>query len=351
MGAGAAADVEVKEFTSVEPREAWDEYRQSGMRELLGAYNLCQALFALESEGLAERLRRGVNGEELVEGLDPHFCGHLLNYLRVRGVLESVPGGYRLSGRGRRLLADVPMAQLGFYVEAYGPVVGRIGDLLSNRASYGEDVLRDGEALGRHCATLFDVFHNEIVLDALRQVGADCVLDLGCGAGRFIIDACREYPGMRGIGLDISGEAIELARRLAAEAGVDDRARFVVADAFRPESWPELCHQADALFGVGVLHEHFRSGEQAVIDILDTFAGLLRRGRLKSFILGEPELYYDDEENDDDLYLVHIFTLQGFPRRWELWLDLFEKTDLRCRRLLRRPGAGPRFAFYDLVPR
>lgn len=156
---------------------------------------------------------------------------------------------------------------------------------------------------------------------------------------------------MLGVGLDISADAIDVAQAECRRLGLDDRLQFVVGDAFKPDDWPESCQDADALFGVGVLHEYFRDGEDAVLEILSCFAEQLRSGKLKGFILGEPELVYDDEENDADLYLVHIFTLQGFPRRRELWLELFDRSDLRCVRLWRRPSAGPRFAFYELAPR
>lgn len=49
----------------------------------------------------------------------------------------------------------------------------------------------------------------------------ETVLDLGCGAGAdVLISARRVAPGGRAIGLDMTPEMIDLARRNAAEAGV-----------------------------------------------------------------------------------------------------------------------------------
>jgi ubiquinone/menaquinone biosynthesis C-methylase UbiE len=49
----------------------------------------------------------------------------------------------------------------------------------------------------------------------------EVVLDLGSGAGAdVLISACRVAPGGRAIGLDMTDEMLELARRNAAEAGV-----------------------------------------------------------------------------------------------------------------------------------
>jgi SAM-dependent methyltransferase len=252
---------------------------------------------------------------------------------------------------GVKLAQETAQAQLEFYIKAYGPVVSRMPQLLMGQAQYGVDVQRDGGALGSACARLFSIYHDPIVLEALDAMDAAKVLDLGCGAGQFLLDACARNPKLLGVGLDISADAIALAQKAAMRLGLEDRLLFVEGDAFRPDEWPEPCRDADVLFGVGVLHEYFRDGDAAVIDILNRFAAQLRSGRLKGFVLGEPELVYDDAENDADLHLVHIFTLQGFPRRRELWLELFGRSALRCVRLWCRPGAGPRFAFYQLVPR
>jgi SAM-dependent methyltransferase len=330
--------------------DTWRDYHASGMPGLLGSYHLCQALFAFVRTGMLEKVKQHGNAPEvvLVSGLDTHLAKHLLHYLVIRGILEVKDDNYHLTEQGKLLTADIALAQLGFYVEAYGPVTHRMSELLTGQALYATDVLRNGEALGEHCATLFHTYHTSIVLKALEGLNANCILDLGCGGGRFLVDACNQQPTLRGVGLDISPGAIAFANNLCASENLSDRLEFVVGDAFKPESWPAVCHQADVLCAVGVLHEHFRDGEEAVIEILNTYAGLLQNG-VKSLILGEPELYYDDQENDADLFLIHIFTMQGFPRRRELWLKLFERTKLRCRRVLTRPTAGPRFNFFDLT--
>ena len=54
------------------------------------------------------------------------------------------------------------------------------------------------------------------------------VLDVGCGCGETTITAARAGGGA--IGLDLSGPMLEVARRLAAQAGVEN-ARFVRGDA------------------------------------------------------------------------------------------------------------------------
>lgn len=55
------------------------------------------------------------------------------------------------------------------------------------------------------------------------------VLDVGCGSGRAMIEAAKEYPNSQFMGLDLCKETIETANRLAADAGLDN-VRFEQVD-------------------------------------------------------------------------------------------------------------------------
>ncbi len=62
----------------------------------------------------------------------------------------------------------------------------------------------------------------------------DMVYDLGCGDGRIVIAAAREF-GARGVGIDIDPRRIAEARANAIAAGVADRTRFEVGDLFKSD--------------------------------------------------------------------------------------------------------------------
>lgn len=65
----------------------------------------------------------------------------------------------------------------------------------------------------------------------LAGTGADDVVyDLGCGDGRIVIAAARDF-GARGVGVDIDPALVEKARAAARAAGVEDRVSFRVEDA------------------------------------------------------------------------------------------------------------------------
>jgi SAM-dependent methyltransferase len=69
---------------------------------------------------------------------------------------------------------------------------------------------------------------------ALAKVTTDDVVyDLGCGDGRIVIAAAKQF-GARGVGIDIDPARVAEATASAAAAGVSDRVRFFVGDIFDP---------------------------------------------------------------------------------------------------------------------
>lgn len=73
------------------------------------------------------------------------------------------------------------------------------------------------------------------VVEAMLQLAKvkrdEIVYDLGCGDGRAVITAARDF-GARGIGVDIDPERIQESRENAQSAGVSNRVEFKQADLF-----------------------------------------------------------------------------------------------------------------------
>ena len=59
----------------------------------------------------------------------------------------------------------------------------------------------------------------------------DVVYDLGCGDGRIVIAAAKDF-GARGVGIDIDPKRIAEAKENARRAGVEDRVRIEEGDLF-----------------------------------------------------------------------------------------------------------------------
>jgi SAM-dependent methyltransferase len=91
------------------------------------------------------------------------------------------------------------------------------------------------------------------VVDRMLRLGkvgpADRVYDLGCGDGRIVIAAVKQF-GARGVCVDIDPQRIREARANAKAAGVEDRITFLNQDLFEADIsdasvimlflWPEV---------------------------------------------------------------------------------------------------------------
>jgi release factor glutamine methyltransferase len=64
------------------------------------------------------------------------------------------------------------------------------------------------------------------------------ILDLGVGSGCLLLTLLREYTRARGVGLEVSGEALAVAQHNAEALGVADRVRLVAGD-WRQPGWTE----------------------------------------------------------------------------------------------------------------
>lgn len=70
----------------------------------------------------------------------------------------------------------------------------------------------------------------------------DVVYDLGCGDGRAVITAAKEF-GVRGVGIDINPERIKESLENARKAGVMDKVTFRNEDLFETD-----IHEASVVF-------------------------------------------------------------------------------------------------------
>ena len=82
--------------------------------------------------------------------------------------------------------------------------------------------------LGRELDAPYEVTHVDVIRTMLTAAGVtaqDTVFDLGCGDGRIVIFAAREF-GARGVGVDLDPQRIREARDNAAHEGVAYRTEF-----------------------------------------------------------------------------------------------------------------------------
>ncbi len=197
-------------------------------------------------------------------------------------------------------------------------------------SSYGESFAR---ALDRFGAPVYATALVPVWIPAAGDLerrlhaGID-VADVGCGAGRALIELAKAYPQSRFSGFDASADQVSLARRAAAAAGLSDRVSFEVSDVRRglPRSY-------DLITTFDVLHD---SGDPQ--SLLRTIRSALRDGG--SYLCMEPHSEPTFGENVNPLgaifYAVSVlFCLQvavadGGPGYGSLGLSHPVLTDL-CR--------------------
>ncbi len=68
-------------------------------------------------------------------------------------------------------------------------------------------------------------------LRALEPIAGKKILDVGCGSGRYGVELAKRGAAEI-VGIDLSPQMIELARRVAQQAGVAERCRFLQIDIF-----------------------------------------------------------------------------------------------------------------------
>jgi cyclopropane fatty-acyl-phospholipid synthase-like methyltransferase len=71
------------------------------------------------------------------------------------------------------------------------------------------------------------------MLKMANVTSRDVVYDLGCGDGRIVIAAAKQF-GARGVGVELDPALLKEAQAAAVKAGVQDRVTFVLGDIFDP---------------------------------------------------------------------------------------------------------------------
>jgi len=102
---------------------------------------------------------------------------------------------------------------------------------------FGDTRLTDGVAPVFDPEVPYFPSTDEAVLAMLELAGTapgDVVYDLGCGDGRIVIAAAKEF-GARGVGVEIDPAPLRIALYRARRAGVEDRVRFVRGDLFETD--------------------------------------------------------------------------------------------------------------------
>ena len=101
------------------------------------------------------------------------------------------------------------MSQFTSSVEAFPPLVSA----------------ETSEKIGEKLAP-FNPTNAEAVVLALEMLGlreGDVLYDLGCGDGRLLIEGCRQFSSVTGLGVEFDSALCDRARECVASYGFNDR--------------------------------------------------------------------------------------------------------------------------------
>jgi SAM-dependent methyltransferase len=246
--------------------------------DLISESYLAQVLLALWDSGLYEYVRHHDSFEIETAARDLHLDAgilkELIEYLVGRSLMEPVgTAGIRLTARGRPYWNYVTRGALTSHLGGYNPMLTHLGPLLRKEISLEDPKLA---RLGRLVAvgagfTLLGTGMIPWVLEVIKGIGGQFIMDLGCGAGDFLIQLALRWPNGRGIGIDMSPEAIAEANRKAESNGVAQRIAFHAA-ALSAEPMRinrETLDRIDVVTSMFVLHEFGgHGGPDAIAEVI-----------------------------------------------------------------------------------
>lgn len=332
-------DVDFETWLAADDPLLWREHIRHG-------YARAFLLFSLLESGVFEALRRAGTGpnngktvNEIADecGVDAHMLDGVLHYLALSDVVLDNDGDrFWLTERGEWLFEPRSMHLAYNNVGAYSPCLFNLLPALRGEKTYGADFVRRDDMLAIGSLNSTKESYPWVVSE-LRNLGIDTVVDLGCGAAGVLMEFCRLDEQLRGVGIDISEDALSEARRRLADGGLADRVQLAQGDVRDPASYADMARHAGAFTCIGVLHEFLRDGEEAVEAILRQMKELFP-GRY--MFLGEFNRQTDEEFRKLPIpkrirglfyqYIMHPLSAQGLPMSRRRWTDLFERVGVDC---------------------
>src|ERR1700734_2119943 len=230
-----------------------------GVDEAFNGYVAAQIVFALDRLGLlAELLEHGqvdVHAAAVRIGADQRMLGELLRAAQACGYLVLRDGEAAITPAGR----DMAFMR-GYFtwsVGGYAGLFSNIAGLVRGERRFGSDTFRDEAMVALGSGQNDRAFMAHTVDEVLGQLDFTVIADLGSGISARLCRVAAAHEGVRGVGLDISGDATRLAQDSIRQAGFDKDVQALQADVLSvikgTERDPVLA-EVDAVMSFFLLH-------------------------------------------------------------------------------------------------
>lgn len=282
--------------------------------DLVSGFVYSQVLGACVELGIFEMLRDGpASSEDIARRavLPEERARRLLRAGAALKLIEIHDGLYELGPLGAAALGAPGVAAMIrhhrlFYDDLRDPTALLRGEVETRIAGYwpyvGGGVTSDMPAeIAVPYSELMAVSQASVAAETLRSApfrGARRVLDVGGGAGAFLMAALERQPGLTGMVFDLPAVAAEARARIAAR-GLADRAT-AIGGSFRDDPLPD---GADAISLIRVLYDHDDAVAAALLR--KVFRALPPGGRV---LVSEPMSGGDAPERAGDVYFA-FYTL------------------------------------------
>ena len=305
-------------------------------RHLVSHAILAQVLLSLSDIGFYEwmRLHPYLVPEQIKAdlGLDSAVFDSLLSYIWGCGlVAQQADGTFVTTSKGEIFFNAYTRGVLNIYLGGYNPIFSQLTALLQGDKKLHE-VARSTKHTARGTALATCAYTIPEVFNVLKKHGASCILDLGCGAGDFLIQFLRLDAGRRAHGVDMCAEALVVAEKTAASFGVQDRVRFHTCEVGRAALplTPADQQEIDAVTAMYMIHEIGREGREAVVRTLRELGAQFKGKNLlllevEAVAPGEPGSAPPPHFGRLDYRLIHELSSQGLPRSQAEWHSIFQE--------------------------
>ena len=109
----------------------------------------------------------------------------------------------------------------------------------------------------------FKLLHRKVLSQLKLFNLKDSFIDVGCGSGNLIIQVAKKYPSLDLIGVDLSSEILELAKKKAVENKINEKIDFKIGSV---ENLPFPDKSVDFVLSTLSLH-HWQDPKQAFKEV------------------------------------------------------------------------------------
>lgn len=297
---------------------------------------LAQALYFFFDLGIQQALlnERKLTVEKLakVTGLSKKRLTAFVEYLANEGylVIDSINETVSLTEKGNQIKDFYPWYKL--LVGGYSQTFMQLGDVLKDEKKYaGRNSLNVG--IGSCGISQFDAIPMTLKLLDKIPFGFKSIVDIGCGDGRYLIELCKLFPEINGLGIETKLETVRFGNQLALENYLTDRVKIIQGKDTSVADISSLLGPF-CFITAFVLQEILeQSGREAILHLLTEIfvkhpdSNLIvievdnRKEDHQMLSSGLGQAYYNP------YYLIHNITIQKLEKR-VFWEQLFAEAKL-----------------------